>query len=132
MRFRFEGAHVDTSKFNTLDTFEWWLNKIAEQIENINQQIAEDDEAIKNHDPRKPQWRKRAKESLHYLRAVRGKLEFERNEWVSKNTVKFRKIKTYFHLVASQRLPAEVYEALIKEAERMALVDTKNAQEVQG
>lgn len=127
MRFRFDGANVDTSKFNDLDTFEWWLNRLADEITNINQQIADDDEAIKNMDPRRPIWRKRAKEALHYIRDVRGKLEFERNEWVGKNTVKFRKVKTYFHLVASQRLPTETYEALLREAEAMALADTQNA-----
>jgi hypothetical protein len=129
MRFRFSGANVDTSKFSALETFEWWLDRLADEIRNINEQIAADDEAIKNLDPRRPQWRKRAKESLLYLRDVRGKLEFERNQWASKNTVKFRKVKTYFHLVARQRLPAETYEALLKEAEEMALADTQNAQE---
>ena len=71
--------------------------------------------------------KERQEQRERHIRDVRGKLEFERNEWVGKNTVKFRKVKTYFHLVASQRLPAETYEALLREAEAMALADTQNA-----
>jgi hypothetical protein len=120
MKFRFTGADVDTSKFNKLEIFDWWMVKLTEEITRINEDMDADDDAIRNQDPRRPEWRKRAKTSLQYLRDVRGKLEFERNAWANQNTVNFRKIKTYFHLVASERLPANVYEALMREAEERA------------
>lgn len=124
MLFQFEGRVIDTSKLNTSEEFEWWLVQLKSNIEDMRAQLATDTILLTSGSPSKSKnWRHSINQKMKYFRTVSGQLEHERNEWRRANLPTADKIRTFFMVVASERLGSELFQEMLADAQDRAKED---------